>query len=110
MAEVYKYHEVQKGRENLRAVIRFVEKYKMSRARAKSLRTNRFLRPATINRELACLKAVFNRVIKDDVLIKNPVSRVKFLKEDNEQMRVLNQEEQRRYLATASQPLLDIAT
>jgi len=87
-----------------------VERYKMSRARAKSPRTNRFLRPATINRELACLKAIFNRAIKDDVLIKNPVSRVKFLKEDNEQMRVINQEEQRRYITAASQPLQDIAT
>jgi integrase len=86
-----------------------VEKYKLQRARQKSPRTKRLLRPATINRELACLKILFNRVIKDDVLAKNPVSRVKFLAENNEQMRVLTLDEQRLYLMAASQPLQDVA-
>ncbi|MDQ3652144.1 MAG: tyrosine-type recombinase/integrase [Acidobacteriota bacterium] len=86
-----------------------VEKYKQHRARTKSPATNRFLRPATINRELACLKILFNRAIKDDVISKNPVSRVKFLAENNEQMRVLSMEEQQTYLLAASQPLQDIA-
>jgi hypothetical protein len=35
----------------------------------------------------------------------NPVSRAKFFAEDNEQMRVLSQEEERLYLLAASQPL-----
>jgi integrase len=86
-----------------------VEKYKLQRARQKSLRTKRLLRPATINRELACLKILFNRAIKDDLIVKNPVSRVKFLAENNDQIRVLTLDEQRLYLLAASQPLQDIA-
>ncbi len=66
--------------------------------------------PATVNRELACLKILFNHFIKDDVVVKNPVSRVKFLAENNEQMRVLSPDEEKQYLLAASQPLRDIAT
>jgi integrase len=67
------------------------------------------LKPATVNREMACLKIFFNYFIKADVLIKNPVSRVKFLKEENNQMRVVSDEEERLYLMAASQPLQDFA-
>lgn len=86
-----------------------VEKYKTSRLKVKSEATKRLLKPATINRELACLKIIFNYFIKLDAVVKNPVSRVKFLQENNEQMRVLGVEEQRLYLAAASQPLHDVA-
>ncbi len=69
------------------------------------------LKPATVNRELACLKILFNYYIKSDVLTKaNPVSRVKFFAENNEQTRVLTQDEERLYLMAASQPLQDVAT
>jgi integrase len=64
--------------------------------------------PATINRELACLKHLFKH--NEDSIPKNPVKGVKFLDEDNEQTRVLNAEEQKLYLLAASQPLQDIAT
>ena len=87
-----------------------VEGFKTWRAKQKGTRTKRMLRPATTNRELACLKAMFNFYIKGDVLLKNPVSRVKFFNEDNEQMRTLSFDEQRIYLVTASQPLRDAAT
>ena len=87
-----------------------VEGYKTWRAAQKSPRTKRTLRPATTNRELACLKALFNYFIKGDLMIKNPVGKVKFFNEDNEQMRILTFDEQRIYLATASQPLRDAAT
>jgi integrase len=46
----------------------------------------------------------------EDLIPKNPVKGVKFLDEDNEQTRVLNEEEQKLYLLAASQPLQDIAT
>jgi len=73
-------------------------------------KTNKALKPATVNRELACLKILFNYFIKSDVLTKaNPVSRVKFLAENNEQMRVLTVDEERLYLMAASQPLQDVA-
>ena len=58
--------------------------------------------PATVNRELACLKALFNHAIKSDLPVRNPVSRVGFLAEHNEQTRVLSFDEQTRYLAGSS--------
>jgi integrase len=87
-----------------------VEKFKAKRAVQKSPRTNRVVRPATVNRELACLKALYNFVIKDDDMLRNPVSGVKFLDEDNEQTRTISVDEEKKYLLAASQPLQDIAT
>src|SRR5262249_30429852 len=75
--------------------------------RRKSSQPVKTLKPATINRELACLKLLFNR--NEEVAPLNPVRKVKFLREDNEQMRVLSLEEERLYLLAASQPLHDIA-
>jgi integrase len=73
-------------------------------------KTDKTLKPATVNRELACLKILFNFYIKSDVLMKsNPVSRVKFFAENNEQTRVLSQDEERLYFMAASQPLQDVA-
>jgi integrase len=85
-----------------------VEQFKHWRLKQKGSRTKRCLRPATVNRELACLKILFNRFKRIAPL--NPVSEVKFLNEDNEQMRVLTLEEEKSYLLAASQPLRDIAT
>src|SRR5580692_2976005 len=87
-----------------------VERFKASRSTAKGQRTNRRIMPATVNRELACLKALFNHAIKSDLLVPNPVSRVGFLPEQNEQTRVLSFEEQARYLAAATPMLRDIAS
>lgn len=98
-----------------------VEKYKTWRSRQrkkaparklsknKKAATTKPLKPATINRELACLKIVFNHFIKSDVITVNPVSKVKFLKEDNENFVVLTSEEEKLYLMAASQPLQDVA-
>lgn len=87
-----------------------IERFKADRSSQSGKRTGRALRPATINRELACLKAMFNFAIKADVLAKNPVSRVKFLAEQNEQNRVLTFKEQALYLAHATPTLRDVAT
>lgn len=43
-------------------------------------------------------------------MTKNPVSKVKFLKENLDRWRVMTREDERLYLAAASQPLCDIAT
>jgi site-specific recombinase XerD len=67
------------------------------------------LKPATVNRELATLKIFFNYFIRQDILVRNPVSRVKLLKEDNCHMRVLSSDEERLYLMAANQPLSDTA-
>ena len=96
-----------------------VERFKTSRSgefkttradNGKRAATSKKLRPATVNRELACLKALFNFAIKADVIAKNPVSRIKFLAENNQQTRVLSYTEQQRYLASASPVLRDVAT
>jgi len=84
--------------------------YKTVRWEEKRVKTNKRIRPATVNRELACLKALFNFGIKADVLTKNPVSRVKFLAENNQQTRVLSFTEQHNYLAKATPVLRDVAT
>jgi len=44
------------------------------------------------------------------VISKNPVSRVRFLQEENEQTRVVTYKEQAKYLLSTNQPLTDIAT
>ena len=80
------------------------------RAKDKRRATDQKVKPATVNRELACLRAMFNHAIKADVPLSNPVSRVKALREDNEQTRVLNYDEQAKYLAKATPMLRDVAT
>jgi integrase len=95
-----------------------VERFKMTRAGefatvrgrdSKRVSTKSRLRPATVNRELACLRALFNFALKSDVILRNPVSRVKFLAENNQQTRVLSYREQQSYLASASPLLRDVA-
>jgi integrase len=85
------------------------KEFKTARAKKGRVQTKKRVRPATVNRELACLKAVINFAIKSDILIKNPVSGVKFLPENNQQMRVLSHIEEREYFAKSSQVLRDIA-
>lgn len=99
-----------------------VEKFKESRKRQKKQAPNKklkknakattttIIKPATVNRELACLRAMLNYYIRKDYFVKNPVSKVKFLKEDNEQMRVVSLTEEKIYLNECSQPLKDVAT
>lgn len=98
-----------------------VERYKTLRAAEyrtvrgrgkKRIQTKQRVRPATINRELACLRAMFNHAIKSDLPLKNPISKTgaKALREDNEQTRVLVYDEQGRYLAKATPTLWDVAS
>lgn len=87
-----------------------VERFKSSRAAQPGAHTKRRLRPATVNRELACLKALFNHATKADANLGNPVSRVKFLPEQNEQSRVVSHAEERVYFEAATATLRDVAT
>ncbi|HKQ89268.1 MAG TPA: site-specific integrase [Blastocatellia bacterium] len=84
-----------------------IERYKT--ARLKQGIHGRPLKPATVNADLACMRAMFSYFVALDVVARNPVSRVKFLPVSNEKMRVLNFEEERLYLAVCPQPLHDIA-
>ena len=65
----------------------FIERYK-----AKRLNDDR-RKPATVNREIACLKCIFNWAIKNGKADVNPMRQVKLLKENNTRLRFLSQEE-----------------
>lgn len=64
---------------------------------------------ATVNRELAFVRIVFNRLIENDVLVKNPLFKFKFLTENEDTFRVLERAEDSLYLTACSEPLRDVA-
>jgi integrase len=84
-----------------------IEKYKNDRLSGAA--GKRQLKPATVNADLSCLKAMYTYFVSLEVIARNPVSRVKMLPMNNEQTRVLSFEEERLYLAACPQPLHDIA-
>lgn len=59
-----------------------IEKYKRKRSKE--------AKPATVNRELACLKHLFSMAIKWNEATDNPVRKVKLFKEKNESLRYLS--------------------
>lgn len=65
-----------------------IEKYKNDRSHE--------VKPATINRELACLKHMFNKAIQWGMARTNPVRSVKMLRENNRRLRYLTEEEAQR--------------
>ena len=62
-----------------------IENYKMERSKT--------LSPASVNRELACLKHMLNKAVEWDMLETNPAKKVKLLRENNQRLRYLTQEE-----------------
>ena len=64
---------------------------------------------AGTNRDLAALRVMLNFAIQQEYLSRNPVSRVRFLPEGPGSIRIVSYEEQRRYLASASPTLRDVA-
>lgn len=88
-----------------------VERYKLHRSqqRRKNARDGRLVTSAAVNRDLAVLRILFNYAIRLRMVSRNPVSEVKFLKENNLHMRVLSPEEEDRYLRVASPLLRDVA-
>ncbi len=80
-----------------------VEAYRQRRLSEPSRRTPQTLtKPATVNREVACLKTIFNKAVKNGKAEKNPAQGVKHLKENNERDRILSLEEFARLLAHSS--------
>ena len=55
--------------------------------------------PATVNRELAFLKHVYNVAIRDSKTERNPVSKIKLLREPSGRVRYLTDEEEARLMA-----------
>lgn len=79
--------------------------------RFKQARLEKGLSPSTVNRDLACLRRILLFAVKKDLISTTPfvAHKVEFLEERSRE-RVLTFEEERKYLAAASQPLRDIAT
>ncbi|MBF0489367.1 MAG: tyrosine-type recombinase/integrase [Candidatus Omnitrophica bacterium] len=71
-----------------------VEKFKAERMKEVS--------PARVNRNLACLKCMFNRAIEWSKAKENPVKRVKMLKENNKRLRYLEKEECERLIKASA--------
>jgi integrase len=88
-----------------------VENFKSTRkneARQKA-KDARLVTGTTVNRALETLKAMFYHAERMGYLLKNPVVGVTMFRQPLDSMRVLTFDEQRSYLAEASQPLHDIA-
>jgi integrase len=80
-----------------------IERYKLERLRAAA--------PATVNREIALLKHLFNMADQWGVYRgRNPVKGVKFLSEDSLRFRSLTEEEEARLLQCCSPYLQDLVT
>ncbi len=86
-----------------------VEAYRQKRLQEPSARTGHtrgdLTAPATVNRELACFKVIFNKAIKNGKAERNPAQGLKMLKENNERDRVLSEGEFHRLLAACPEHL-----
>lgn len=74
-----------------------VEKYKSDRIKE--------VKPATINRDLACLKHLYNKAIDWNLTEFNPVKKVRFFKEPPGRVRYLSSEEINRLLTNCPEQL-----
>ncbi|MCD6219046.1 tyrosine-type recombinase/integrase [Candidatus Calescamantes bacterium] len=77
-----------------------IENYKKERIQKVS--------PSTVNRELTCLKTIFNKAIQWEKIDGNPVRKVRLYKENNQRVRYLTQEEIRKLINNAQEPLKSI--
>ncbi len=88
-----------------------VERFKLIRSKQKRkyARDGRMVTPAAVNRDLAVLRILFNFATRLKYSKENPMQGVRLLPENNLQTRVISWEEEATYLASASQPLRDVA-
>ena len=66
-------------------------------------------KPATVNREISCLKTIFSKALKNGKIERNPASAIRQLKEGNERNRILSSEEWKSYKANCPHWYLPIA-
>ncbi len=71
-----------------------IEQYKRKRLEAGRM-------PATINRELACMKHMYTIAVRNEIARSNPVKMVRFLREDNVIQRVLSRSDEEKLLEFA---------
>ena len=77
-----------------------IEEYKIKRRQK--------VAPSTVNREVACLKCLFNKAIEWGKIEHNPVKKVKLFKENNQRLRYLEKEEIIKVLNNCSEHLKPI--
>jgi len=77
-----------------------IEDYIKTRLNQISYRKKRPVSPATVNRELACLRHMFTKAIEWELIDHNPAKKVKSLKEKNKRLRFLSVEEMEKLLDT----------
>lgn len=78
----------------------FIERYIAARKQGKG-DLGKKAKPATINRELACLKTIFMRAKREGKIANDPVAGFKLLPEDNVRNRVLTETEYQKLLFAA---------
>lgn len=81
-----------------------VEQYKNERRQV--------VAPATVNREVACLKCILNKAVEWNKIKDNPIRNIKLFRENNSRVRFLEKEEIAKLLANSSKhlrPLLVVA-
>lgn len=89
---------------------REIEAYKKKRIEAVRItkKGEKKIKPATINRELACLKTLFNEAIKSDVVAENPVKQVKPYQEQKKALRIPKKDELDKLVKNSSDRLKKI--
>jgi integrase len=87
-----------------------IEKYLLARSKQKSRKTGGLITGDTINCELISLKTIFKRLVSEGYLAESPAREVRQLPKNNRTFHVLTEDEEKRYLLAAAQPLQDIAT
>lgn len=75
-----------------------IEKFKLHHSTTVS-RYDKILKPSTVNRELAILSRIFSLAVEYEILFYNPCQRVKPLRADNQRVRYLSDDEEKRLLA-----------
>ncbi len=66
-------------------------------------------KPATVNREISCLKTIFSKALKDGKIERNPTSAIRQFKECSERNRILSPEEWKSYKANCPHWYVPIA-
>ena len=93
-----------KGKNLYEITIQDIEKFKVARSRG--------VKPATVNRDLATLKTMFNKAVEWGKIEENPAKKVKFLREPGGRLRYLEKEEIRQLLSNSPErirPILILA-
>lgn len=84
-----------------------IERYQQARLRETNYKGT-LNKPATINRELALMKRIFNLAIRDELVSRNPCKGITMLSEQNKRDRVLTREQYKQLLQEVAEPARSI--